>query len=208
MGTEIELTKHTSGLHMQKLSSCVTIFREPVSRILSCFYYRFASELNLAATNSAFSCINNMTNQEIVDVLLRGRSRYGRGCMNEPFRIFSGIIDEDMINLLNASSSDSAFVYEATRLKVDSCLQLDFAYLDQSAALLDHFFPRLQGMLLSLPHVRTSASRCEPEQRIKELLFQMSRLEQRLYAHVTRRIRLAHRKISIQIQKKYSNKSS
>ena len=193
MGTEVELTKHSTGLQLQKMNSCVTIFRDPISRILSCFYFRFTSELNLAASKPSFSCINNMTDDEIVDVLLNGRSRYGRGCLNEPFRIFSGVLDEDMINTLNSSSAEAASIYKATRVNVDSCLLLDFAFLKESCALLDHFFPSLQGMLGSLKHLQASnISRCDPDRRVKMLLFKLSRLERRLYKHVTRHIKHAY----------------
>lgn len=65
-------------------STCLTVFREPVDRILSCLSYRRLAQ-----------DLNTMTDEELLTTLRNGRDEYGNGCLNEPQRIFSGIADED-----------------------------------------------------------------------------------------------------------------
>jgi hypothetical protein len=75
--------------------TCFTIFREPVSRVKSCFYFRNAKTLaptgkseQLAANGT---CINDLPIPTFTKMLVEGKDNYGNGCLNEPFRLFSSL---------------------------------------------------------------------------------------------------------------------
>jgi hypothetical protein len=72
--------------------SCVTNFREPVSRIVSCLYFRFLQG----------KCINYLS-LEALEKLLWKKDIFGFSCLNEPFRILSGTTgkgDEELLDHL------------------------------------------------------------------------------------------------------------
>jgi hypothetical protein len=78
--------------------TCVTNFREPVSRIVSCLYYR---HMKIIGNN----CINSLSLKALEELLWR-RDSYGSSCLNEPFRILSGMVksDEELLNHLENNS--------------------------------------------------------------------------------------------------------
>ena len=77
--------------------SCVTNLREPTSRIVSCLYYRFLVNKRYKAKSG---CIDSLTIPELVFLLAEETDSFSNSCLNEPFRILSGFVDEDIINAL------------------------------------------------------------------------------------------------------------
>lgn len=72
--------------------ACTTNYREPVSRIVSCLYYRHKASFGN-------KCINDLT-VEMLRKLLFKRDEYGDSCLNEPFFIMSGIKDRPALDHL------------------------------------------------------------------------------------------------------------
>lgn len=82
----------------QQRASCLTLFREPIARLESCYYYRFVNKRMAgpkAIAHPRFQCISNLTASEVRSMLVTGRSQFGSGCLAEPFRIFSGQTSEE-----------------------------------------------------------------------------------------------------------------
>jgi hypothetical protein len=73
--------------------SCVTNYREPVSRIISCLAYRHPTEM-------LGKCVADM-DVGLLRVLLNRPDRFGNSCLNEPFRIMSGIRSDHFIDRLD-----------------------------------------------------------------------------------------------------------
>jgi hypothetical protein len=83
--------------------SCVTNFREPVSRIVSCIYFRFKEKYHKTQT-----CINEMS-LAVLQRFLWAKDIYGNSCLNEPFRVLSGVRSEAQLDHLE----DNYFVGSA-----------------------------------------------------------------------------------------------
>ena len=63
--------------------SCATNFREPLSRVISCLHFRFPGPFKN-------KCITDMDNDLLLQYMKKP-DKYGNSCLNEPFRIMSGI---------------------------------------------------------------------------------------------------------------------
>ena len=63
--------------------SCATNFREPLSRVASCLHFRFPEPFEN-------KCITDMDTDVLLQYLKKPDT-YGSSCLNEPFRIMSGI---------------------------------------------------------------------------------------------------------------------
>lgn len=79
--------------------SCATNFRHPFSRIESCLYYRFFDRLK-------GRCVMDMPMDEFREMFL-DTDEYGSSCINEPFRVLSGVNDEVVIDNLMHGKEDS-----------------------------------------------------------------------------------------------------
>lgn len=82
--------------------SCVTNFQEPVSRVLGCIIGRYFVGHNHDSHHSQFTkanCVNELTAQELLELTIQA-DEAGASCLNEPYRIFSRIEDESVINQL------------------------------------------------------------------------------------------------------------
>ena len=73
--------------------SCATNYREPVSRVVSCLAHRHGPEMK-------GNCIEDM-DVELLRSLLEKPDAYGTSCLNEPFRIMSGIRSDRFVDTLD-----------------------------------------------------------------------------------------------------------
>jgi hypothetical protein len=85
--------------------SCFTVFRDPVARLESCYYYRFVYELGIGSISPRHACLSSLSAIEITDLFHSMRTQWGSGCLNEPFRIFSGISDEEWLAHIDGTRS-------------------------------------------------------------------------------------------------------
>ena len=85
--------------------TCLTIFREPVSRIQSCWNFRFVQ--NNGGGGIHWSNLASTPAEDMAAKLTQARSQYGEGCLNEPMRIFSDFgDDEELVNNLTDADND------------------------------------------------------------------------------------------------------
>ena len=85
-GEQFAIQRPDSGHHDRRNISCTTNFREPISRVLSCLRYRH--HIPCLATLSAAQ----------FEKYLVASDEYGQSCLSEPFRIMSGVNDEDLLD--------------------------------------------------------------------------------------------------------------
>lgn len=90
-GEQNWLSRHNKE-HKRNSFSCTTNFREPTSRFISCLNYRFQRQL-------ANRCLSEIPESEFLG-LIEHIDEFGSSCLNEPFRIMSGIQDEALIDHL------------------------------------------------------------------------------------------------------------
>lgn len=84
--------------------SCATNFREPLSRVVSCLEFRHGQEMN-------GNCVSDM-DSELLHHLLTKPDRFGNSCLNEPFRIMSGVRADafsDHLNICNPHNQSEQF---------------------------------------------------------------------------------------------------
>jgi len=116
--------------------SCATNFREQLSRLLSCFMFRFN-----------IPCISHMS-LEGLRILLSRTDEYGNSCLNEPFRIMSGVLDEDAIDHLRMGNHSNhhllriLYMFKSTLINVASCSPIVLE-IPESYELLADRYPRL-----------------------------------------------------------------
>ena len=134
-GNQYVFNRFGPGHHRDKFS-CLTSFREPVSRLISCLEYRF---INLLKSNYR-GCLSYVPPYELLSLIRNKTDHFGNSCLNEPFRILSGIEDEDIIDDLGVDwiasaitdstnavhvqpkfTMEESFVFHATLANVAKC---------------------------------------------------------------------------------------
>ena len=78
------------------------------------------------------------------NTLLKGRSKFGRSCLNEPFRIMSGLLDEKIINSMNVLQSPLTLtVFKMTLDNLAKCVPFVLER-EESSRVVAHWFPQLE----------------------------------------------------------------
>jgi hypothetical protein len=93
-GETWKLARHNKlrGLQSRHNFTCLTTYREPVSRLISYFQYYHPEVFNTTPR-----CFNTLTEGELRSLLFEQLDQYGFSPINEPFRILSGVTDEDLL---------------------------------------------------------------------------------------------------------------
>ena len=165
--------------------SCVTMFREPIERVESCYYFRF---LNRGLAKN-FKCMNNATVSSLESLLRTGVDGFGDGCLDEPFRIFSGVGDNAELEAANdVTSPEFCIAMRYSMLALSGCslmvLGEPTSYAQAASA-----FPQVGSAFLSMPHANVGKSlKCELDELHVQLLEQLTAGETVLYNAVQRRI--------------------
>ena len=97
----------------------MTNYREPVSRIISCLAYRHPTEMR-------DKCVADM-DVGLLRVLLNRPDRFGNSCLNEPFRIMSGIRSDHFIDRLDECDDPGGRVDDDANLELALRLTLTHA---------------------------------------------------------------------------------
>ncbi|KAL4423826.1 hypothetical protein ABPG75_001127 [Micractinium tetrahymenae] len=171
-------------------ASCLTMFRDPVSRLESCYYFRFVQER--AIRDGHFSCLSNLKAREMRSMFADGRTLYGRGCLNEPFRILSGLTDElDLTALSNSSTAEGSLLNAALALTLkhlSGCVPLVLED-PRSLQLAQHWFPQLAPAFVELKKRNKGlARRCPMTERAQAVLQELAAGEQIVYDAARRRV--------------------
>jgi hypothetical protein len=168
--------------------SCLTFFRDPVERVISCYYFRFIQEGN-GGLDSSFLCMNDVPNSSLEAVLRYGTDEFGDGCLDEPFRIFSGIYNPDQFSLADDVESPKArAVLSQTLENLSRCVLLDVGDTRSSQEILQSWLPQLR-----LPSETTlnkgAVPRCHLSREKEQLLQRLTRAETVVYRAVESRVR-------------------
>lgn len=143
---------HASSSSVSKFS-CMTNLREPISRIVSCIYFRFGYLFR----NEKVTCIAQLSNASFLSSLNHKLDSYGNSCINEPFRAMSGADDEMLINSLGIGSNienkekpfyprlkaESAKYLESTFKNIQKCVPHILELHSDNDILFDHKFPKM-----------------------------------------------------------------
>lgn len=115
--------------------SCMTNFRHPIKRIESCIYYRFREFLRQEHVN----CIDELPFSTFAK-LLSSIDEYGHSCLNEPFRILSGINDETVIDQLLQNNQNHTVSIKA------AIMQLTLEHLQKCPPIVQEIYPSFDAM--------------------------------------------------------------
>jgi len=138
-----------------------------------------------------FRCLSNLSPSEVRSMFTNGRSIYGRGCLNEPFRILSGLGDElDIASLSRSPTTEGSTLSAALHLTLSHLAGCVPIVLEEprSLQLVQHWFPQLADAFQVLPHHRKGINRCELSQRNRAVLAELAQGERILYDAVLRRV--------------------
>ncbi|CAE7229797.1 unnamed protein product [Symbiodinium natans] len=126
--------------------SCVTIFREPVARIMSCYSYRMVGQLGKAP-----SCIAHVHPQQLKSKLL------DNACVNEPFR---RIGDCNVASRLEHRKSDEAQVtaWETTLSHLSGCVPIILEE-PESYKVAAHVFPQFSDAFHKMRQVKLNKNK-------------------------------------------------
>jgi hypothetical protein len=170
--------------HRQKHNfTCLTNFREPMSRVESCFYFRFRTR------GIMYDCMNDIPVEILRRILVDGVDDYGDGCLDEPFRILSGISDKRLLRKSNdVLTPEFQISYQNTLHWLARCHILvleDQRTLQLSGSLI----PELKDALDSLGHENSNkASKCQLDREHTNVLYKLTEAERRLYNAVQSRV--------------------
>jgi hypothetical protein len=177
--------------HIRELS-CFTVFRDPVARLESCYYHRFVKVLQIADASRRHTCLSSLTADEITSFFKDARDKQGFGCLNEPFRLLSGVRDEDWLADLGAAGFPA--VLDRTLSHLSRCVPLilgDSRSLDVAQHWLPQFAPELEQHLLSTTGSsnRTDRSdRCVLSEEARGALAALAKEETALFEAVAARL--------------------
>lgn len=179
---------------------CMTNFRDPLSRIISCIYFVHRRELNLLNV----SCISELNDLELVHLVRHQYTVSGNTCINEPFEIMSGITDYELLGNLGSdlvvnqdgNSYDikprfnvvDEFVLEITLKHMEKCIPMMIESAD-NIEFMKHKAPILYNHNVfhesnQQPHTKESDKCGRPTDRQIELLENLVAFETILYQTV------------------------
>lgn len=163
--------------------TCITNFREPVSRVESCFYYRFTTR------GIQYNCINDVPLEKLRQILLHGVDHFGDGCLDEPFRILSGLSDNKLLKRANnVHSLEFMIAYKNT---MDWLRRCNILIMDdvRTFDLAGRFIPQLDRALHNVSRENANSVRkCVLDQDHLALLISLTEAERLVYNAARRRI--------------------
>jgi hypothetical protein len=143
-------------------------------------------------TDDKHRCLSKLKSSELRRMFIEGRSRYGRGCLNEPFRILSGLGDEmDIASLSHSSTTAGSALTSAltaTLKHLATCVPLVLEE-PRSMQLAQHWFPQMASAFQALPqHNKGLVERCPLTSRTRAVLEELAAGERLLYDAALRRV--------------------
>eukprot|EP00951_Prasinocladus_malaysianus_P029672 scaffold275151_cov50-Prasinocladus_malaysianus.AAC.1 len=133
---------HAYGWHkgLYHSAHAMTIFREPVSRVVSCLCHRYKQTFPDRAS------VAQVDPQKLRKFLLE-RTAFGFGCNNEPLRVLSGYQDEEQLNSLGLPEHHAlarGLVEESKQHILSRVVVGLVEHERETAELIKHYFPWLQ----------------------------------------------------------------
>jgi hypothetical protein len=195
------------------LFDCMTNLRPTVSRVESCWNYRFGQDN--AARTWRIPMAHNLTAQDWNALLPVTYDRYYNGCNNENARIFGSSADETVVNTLMPNDPIFLHEFEKAASRMSRCVIVMVNRCEESNAIIRHFFPWLSDT--NLCGNKTNAAKTKGEKKvlhadaseailsqnyIDELLFQFG---EALFEAQLRLIRLTPSKALIRGRRKEKN---
>lgn len=129
------------NLHNSNFGSCLTNIRPTVSRVVSCWNYRFLHDVRGKLDVPEAS---NATVELLTAMLPEAVDKFGNGCNNEIARIFGRTNDENLINHLSVKTYGPKYFLdelETVMSRMASCVVVRMDRCEDSNAILKHFLP-------------------------------------------------------------------
>lgn len=182
---------HSDFSSIQKHNfTCLSNFRDPVARVESCFYFRFLSR------GIKFKCISEVPLSTLKEILLFGVDHYGDGCLDEPFRILSGLADKTLIRKSNdIRSVEFQIAYQNSLHWIARCIPLILDD-DRTNALVNYFIPQLRSFFSGIGHEnKNHNTKCPLNDTHLSLLHSLTEGERLLFKQVKSRFEYLYQTI-------------
>ncbi|KAL9181000.1 hypothetical protein ACHAXT_009805 [Thalassiosira profunda] len=132
---------HLLGQESEKFD-CITTLRPTVSRVVSCWNYRFVQQHGQGSFTMPPA--EELRSQDWTNLLPNQYDGISNGCNNEIYRIFGGSSsDERYVNTITANHPAFLFEFNRTAQHLASCVVLMTGRCEESTKVLSHFMPWL-----------------------------------------------------------------
>ena len=138
--------------------SCLTNIRPTVSRVTSCWNYRFVFTKQ-KNKNWTIPMASNATIEEWTGLLPEAVDKFGNGCNNEIARIFGRTQDESLVNHLSVRThGPQCFLDELETVlsRMSTCVVVRIDRCQESQIILQHYLPWVNSTDLCKGHEKES----------------------------------------------------
>jgi hypothetical protein len=130
--------------------------------------------------------VNQPSRDELRRVFIDGRNKWGHGCLNEPFRILSGLANEEDLAALSHSPPDEGSpltsALQLTLSHLEGCVPIVVERPKYDLNVVQHWYPQLAPAMQSLKGIlECPAERCMLSERTTWLLEELAAGERILY---------------------------
>ena len=165
---------------------CATIFRDPVDRLESCYYF-YLVRRKIKEGRNEFACMSNVPVETMRALLKDERNDNGYGCLNEPFRIFSHLNNETLLSSLNHEDPSFLAVLNTTLQNLSKCLPL-ILNDPKIANLTQQWFPQLSDYFTERIVLNVgTVEKCELSEKHREMMIDLTKSESIVYDAAVKR---------------------
>jgi len=164
--------------------SCMTNFQDPLARIQSCYYRQLLKQ-------GAPACLADLEPERMREFFHRSHGANGYSCMNEPFRLMSGLVHDYLFDV-DASTEEWNFVFRSTLQNLARCVPIiveDVSTLKAAAS----WFPMLSegadNIRDLVQEIKNESLTCKLSEPQLDVLRSLTAHEQRLYDLAVERAR-------------------
>jgi len=164
--------------------SCMTNFQDPLARIQSCYYRQLLKQ-------GAPACLADLEPERMRELFHRSHDEDGYSCMNEPFRLLSGLVHDYLLDV-DAATEEWNFVFRSTLQNLARCVPIiveDVSTLKAAAS----WFPMLSegadNIRDLVQEIKNESLTCKLSEPQLDVLRSLTAHEQRLYDLAVERAR-------------------
>jgi hypothetical protein len=168
----------------EPFGSCLINIRPTVSRVVSCWNYRF---INGAPKDKGWNIpiSSNVTAEEWNTLLPEAVDIYGNGCNNEYARILGNTLDESVVNRISPETYGHVHYQnelETIVSRMSSCVITWAARCKESNKILKHFLPWIKADLCKLHEKKSQKKEEELSDEVKNVILSQNHFDELVFS--------------------------